>query len=256
MPKVYYFDMAEVMLSLSRGDLGTAHNADIAFNSVDGVKVLRDEVYQVNSRGNNISSTVNHSYLAACALVKARGAKIVMLDTKFSGDFPEEMDHAVDAVLGQIPDEKRSHITHVTADYALPKKAVAAFSARVQNVYGMTPVLVFPTSRFTEEDLKRLSGGGNTEAIIKSSANVCSMLGASLMIGAIDAPVAHSAAQDIEIFGLGAVLNERDLERSLHERPSLVCDIKNSVDILAVGSAIFGDTRPKNALSSFIEAAK
>ena len=233
--------MSEILLSISAGGILATRNGGISVPDLAGVKILSNERYNSSVEKN---SRPTFNYAGACALFHSAGARNIVLDSKLSGDNADEMKEAVDATL-KLENGKRVIATHMTADYFLPGHALRTF-AELMDEYMIKPILVLPTSRFTDTDYKRFSP--DAEALVAQAAIFTNSIGATLMVGAIDAKIGKAAEPDCPIIGLGAALTEEEGLKGGHSRPALIRDVAPYVDIFNFGRPIFDSVNPSQAV--------
>jgi len=236
-----HVESPEFILSLTEGDIATATVHGIDVPDLGGVKVLMNERYQRSG----VSHEDTYNYAAACALMASRKAKKVILDSKISADNLLEMREAIKVALNPNPGHAAEiYPTHMTADYYLPEEVLERF-AKILQSKNITPMLVLPTSRNNENDFKRL--GTNVETLVGRASIFANEIGATLIVGAVDAEIARSASSEVELVGVGARI-EHESQDLIHARSVLVSDCAEYLDGMIFGHPIFQTKDPVAAI--------
>ncbi len=241
--------MSNILLALGPGDISLAHRAEIKMNELWGAKILMNERYRTIPFSKTKTGTYDH--VRACSVMRAKGVGRVVLDTKLSDDKSVEMKDSINTILAEdaaasLAPTRFIKPAFMTAQYTIPRAALEMFVMRMREE-DITPMINFPTSRYTQGDLERITG--DVDKAVERAAQLCAELGATLMIGAIDAETAKNASPETEIVAFGGCIDEAEMTTSNHMRPALIQDTKQYVDVFGFGSTIFNDSDINKALS-------
>ncbi len=255
--------MAEIMLALGRDyikpfkDLGSSE-----ISSTFGVKILTNEQYSFKTE----DALKRRGYPAVSKFVRLNGAEKVMVDARISNDTKSEVADAVSTIVSEVmnpqhpgknPVHRQKQPEYLSAGVDISQSSMEAFIENCRK-FRVAPVVHLTSSRFTDVDFENRGTTAEKNAILKSKLAMNSgFYGGAVICAAADAEAVKNVNPDFMTFATGAMLADHEDVEPLefrHERPALIEEVSEFVDVFIIGAPIFHAHASPVALKERIEA--
>lgn len=259
--------MAEIMLALGRDFIKPFYDLDPSeVSGTYGVKILTNEMY----RFGKVNDTRRMAdYPATARFARYRSAQRIMIDARVANDTKSEVAEAVNTIVSEVitpPPAKKVKIYHklkkpefISAGVDMTQGAMETFVYNCGRL-GVNPVVHLTSSRFTEQDFENRGTTAEKNAIWRTKLAMNSGFETGAVIcAAADAEVVKNTNPDFFVFATGAMLADSvDVEpvELRHERPALIEDTSEFVDVYLIGAPIFHAGASSTALQDRISIAR
>jgi hypothetical protein len=238
-----------------------------AVEKVYGVKILTNELYPFVDRDN---MRRNYDYPAVSKFARHRGAARIMIDARISNDTRQDIAGNVESVVSEMtqqaktatsrtPDRRAQRPDFISANVNITQHAMEAFmeTTRTQRV---RPAVHLTSSRSTQQDFDNRNTTAERNALWHANLAINSGYKRGAVIcAAADAEVVKNTNPDFFVFATGAMLSDNLEVEPLdlrHERPALIEDTLDFVDVYLIGAPVFHLGAATTALDDRIAAAR